>query len=180
MSFMDFINEQIYMLFSMYYYEVFLYRNNIQVGRIIQSVGFSPTFIVDFKRKLAFVIVKEYALVKGHKLILHYNVDFGLPLKMVEETQIESFKNGIVKMKTVNKLSGSFTEEQIKKSSPNKITESNLPPHMIFEIFNAHFVTKTLSKPKTTDWFMVALVIGFVVALLGGMLILSWSLKGSP
>ena len=74
MGFMQWATEQFYILFSVYYYEVFLYKDKIQIGRIIQAVSFNPVFIVDFQRKLAWTIIKESAFIKGHKLILHYNL----------------------------------------------------------------------------------------------------------
>jgi hypothetical protein len=154
---MDSINEQIYILFSMYYYEAFLYKDNIQVGRVIQPVSYSSKYLVDKTRKKAYAILNERAFVKGHKLILHYNADYGLPLNEIEETQLTQVNENLIKTRRVKKLIGSFTEEQIRKTNPKIITEYNFSPEMIFEMFNGTFVVKTMSKPKTTDWTYVAL-----------------------
>lgn len=163
MGLMEFINEEMYIMFSTYYYEVFLYKNKIQVGRLIQPISFNPLFIVDFKRKLAFSIIKECAFVKGHKLILHYNIDFALPLTEYEEIETTEINEHLIKTKSITKLSGNITKEQKEKSKPKTLSEYNLPPLLLFEIYNAHFITKTVSKPKTTDWGVV--FGGFILAI---------------
>ena len=165
MGLSEFINEQLYILFSMYYYEVFLYNNKIQVGRLIQLVSFNPVFIVDFKRKLAWPICEDTGFVKGHKIILHYKLNNALPLTESKETIIKEINNNVVKVKKVIKLSAKVTKEQKTKAGAMVITESNLPPFMIFEMFNAYFVTFTLSKPKNTDWTLIigALIIAIII-----------------
>lgn len=188
MGITDWFNEQMYILFSMYYYEVFLYQNKIQVGRIIQPVSYNPNFIVDFNRKLAFLIVSDRCFVKGHKLILHYNIDFGIPLKETEDNIIEEISENITKTTKVIKLSANITKEEKEKAKPKNIvkeektssktiTENNLSPSLIFEIFNAHFVVKTLQKPKSTDWGIVIIAVLIGIVLLGGMAIMIFGLK---
>jgi len=173
MGFMDWINEQLYIVFSTYYYEVFLYKDNVQVGRIIQTLNFSPDFIVDFKRKLCWPIIKGVGHIKGHKIILHYKLDFALPLAEVTEENVLEINSALNKIQTITKLTGTFTKEEIAKSKGmSLVTAYNFPPHMLFELFNAHFVTKTLSKGKTTDWTMIVLAICAVIFLLGFMAIM--------
>jgi hypothetical protein len=173
MGFMQFLTEQTYILFSMYYYEVFLYKDNIQVGRIIQSLSFSPDYIVDFKRKLGWIIVKGKGFVKGHKIILHYKLDYGLPLIEVEEEKIDEINSGLVKITKIKKLIGSATKEEKEKSKPiDLITEYNFPPHMIFELINAGFVTKVSQKGKSTDWGFVIMVVAIVAFLIAFMAII--------
>jgi hypothetical protein len=160
MTFGMFIEEQMYILFSTYYYEVFLYKGKVQVGKIIQALSFSPNYIVDFKRKLAFHILKDRGFIKGHKIILHYDIDRAIPLVEIEEEEITEINSSVIKIKKLIKLSGSITKEEKEKSNPKQISESNYPPHLLFEINNAHFVTKTLAQPKVTDW---TLIIGAVI-----------------
>lgn len=166
MSVLSWFEEQIYVLFSMYYYEVFLYKNNIQIGRLIQSLSYSQKFIVDFKRKLAFVIVNDRAFIKGHKMILHYNIDNGIPLKVHQEIKIDEINDNVVKTKKVKKFTADIPQSKIKKSENLQITEENLPPSLILEIFNAHFTVKVLAKPKTTDWTIILILACVVVALI--------------
>jgi hypothetical protein len=186
MGFISFLTEQFYILFSMYYYEVFLYKNQIQIGRFIQSVSFHADYLVDFGRKIAFPILKgkdseNVYFIKGHKLIAHYKIDHAIPLKMVEYQEITELNSGIVKIKTVKKLVGSITKETKEKALPMKlINEYNLPPHLIFEMFNAGFVTKTNAKPKTTDWTLIIIAIVAVVLILGFMAIMVFGVLKSP
>jgi hypothetical protein len=181
MGFMDWINEQIYILFSMRYYEIYLYLNNIQVGRFIQLVSFSPTYLVDFRRKLAWPIINEAFFVKGIRLIGHYKIDYALPLMQSEIVETTEISENIIKTKKVTKLYANITKEQKQKALPIlfeelkskgkingkevEITKYNLPPHMLFEKFNAQFVTGILSKMKTTDWTMI-FIVGFIVIIL--------------
>jgi hypothetical protein len=177
MGIMDTINEQIYIMFSIYYYEVFLYKGNIQVGRIVQTVSFSPAFIVDFKRKLAWVIVKDRAFIKGHKIILHYEMDLGIPLQEITEEKVKEVNSVVIKTQSITKLVADITQDQKDKSKNKMITASNLPPHMIFEIFNAHFVTKVLAEKKSTDWGMVLLALIIVIGVLGFIAIFVFGFK---
>jgi hypothetical protein len=177
MGFMEYLNEQFYILFSIYYYEVFLYKNNIQVTRIIQSVSFSPTYIIDFKGKRAFLIIAKRGFIKGHKIILHYDIDRAIPLKEIQEVEVKEINENIIENKKVTKLVGDITKEQKEKASPLSITPENLPPHMVFEIMNGGFVTKTLAPPKSTDWTMVILAVCFVIGILGFIGIMVFGLK---
>jgi hypothetical protein len=172
MGFMDLINEQIYILFSMYYYEVFLYQQNILVGRLIQLVSYNPTYIVDFKRKLAWIIIKDRAFIKGHKIILHYDVDYALPLSEVKSEQIEEVNKNLLRIRQIVKLSGEYTKEEIDKSKNKLITLANYPPHMIFEMQNATFVTKIMSSQKVTDWATITIVIMVVILIIAFMAIM--------
>jgi hypothetical protein len=181
MGMMDWFNEQIYILFSMHYYEVYLYLGKKQVGRIIQLVSFSPTYIVDFHRKLAWPIVNDAFFFKGNRLIGHYEIDYALPLVETEYKKETELTNNIIQTEKIVKLSGKVSKEQKKMAEPKKliemssigkingkevvITKYNLPPHMLFEKFNAGFVTNVLSKSKGTDWTMV-FIVGFVVLII--------------
>jgi hypothetical protein len=178
MGFMDTINEQIFILFSMYYYECFFYKNKIQVRRIIQSESYNPNYIVDFKRKCAYHIIKDRMFTKGHKLILHFNIDSCIPLESIIEESVIEINSNLLKTVKTSKLVGSVTSKKKKESEPMNITESNYPPHMLFEINNGTFVTKTLSKPKETDWTFVALVIGVIIVIIALMVTGITLLKG--
>ena len=180
MGFIDWINEQIYIMFSMYYYEVFEYLDNIQVGRFIQSLNYNSTYLVDFKKKKSWPIIKGNGFVKGHKIIIHVRLDYAIPLTEIKEVKADEINSSIVKIKEIKKLVGSCTKEEKKKAEPitiNKInvpeiTEYNLTPDMIFEFFNAHFVTKIAAKGKSTDWGFVVLVIGVIFFLIAFMAIM--------
>lgn len=173
----EWFNEQLYITFSTYYYEVFLYKEGVQVGRIIQTLSFSPDFIVDFKRKLCWPIIKGVGFVKGHKIILHYNIDHALPLTEASGEEIKEVNSALMKIQTITKLHGKFTKEQWNGSKSMELVNSyNFPPHMLFEMFNAYFVTKTLSKGKTTDWTLIAIAICVVIFILGFMAIMVFGL----
>jgi len=177
MGIMAFFEEQMYILFSMYYYEVFLYFNKIQVKRLIQAFSFSPNYIVDFKGKKAFHIIKERAFIKGHKIILHYNVNSAIPLTEIKEEEITEINNNIIKTKKIIKLVGTVTKEDKKKSEPILINDSNYNPSLLFEINNAHFVTKTLAQPKTTDWTMIIGAIILAIIIIAFMAIVVFGFK---
>jgi hypothetical protein len=174
---MGFIEEQMYILFSTYYFEVFLYEGKIQIGRIIQAVSFSPICIVDVKRKLAFPIIPDTWFVKGHKLILHYDINKALPLTESSETKVTEISDNIVKIEKITKLSCNLPKEFNVNGKPIKLTESNFPPHMVFEMFNSYFVTKTLAKPKTTDWTLIVMAVVVAIVILAFMAIMVFGLK---
>lgn len=163
----NWFNEQMYIAFGTYYYECLLYKGRVQVGRIVQSISFSPTFIVDFDRKLAFFIEARRGFIKGHKIILHYNIDSAIPLIPREETSVEELNNNLTKTNTNIILSADITKKQKEDSKPIEITEYNLPPSLVFEKFNAHFVVKTISQPKGTNWELVLLALIVAVTILG-------------
>src|SRR4030067_1608238 len=120
MAFMDFFYEQMYILLSIYYYEGFIYKNNIQVKRVIQECSFSNDFFVDFKGKKCWLLVKENCFVKGHKIIAHFNEDFCIQLKATEEKYIKEINNSLIKTDTVVKLSAKVTKEDKEKSKNKK------------------------------------------------------------
>jgi hypothetical protein len=188
MGFMDWLNEQIYILFSMKYFEVYLYLNKRQVGRIIQLVSYNSTFIVDFKRKKAWPIVIDAFFDKGNRLIGHYRLDYALPLVESEHIEVTEITDNIIQTKKVSKLSGTISKTQKKNAEPMKlipitskgkvngkeveITPYNLPPDMLFEKFNAYFVTFTLSKPKGTDWTMIFIGAFIIIVIIAFMLVM--------
>ena len=102
--FSNWINEQTYIAFGTYYYEALLYKGKVQVGRVVQALSYSPIFIVDFDRKLAFFIEARRGFIKGHKIILHYNIDNAIPLLPREETIVEEVNNNLTKTNTKNSL----------------------------------------------------------------------------
>jgi hypothetical protein len=168
MGIIDFLNEQYFILFSIYYYEVFLYKDNIQVKRIIQTVSFSNAYIVDIKGKKGWPIIQGVGFVKGHKIILHYDIDGGLPLTETNEEHNIELNDTILKIQKISKLSAKVLKEEIKKAYPlNLINVYNFPSTFIFELFNASFVTKILAEKKTTNWTMVLLLLLVIVGILG-------------
>lgn len=175
--FSNWINEQIFIAFGTYYYEALLYKGKVQIGRIVQSMSYSQIFIVDFDRKLAFFIEAKRGFIKGHKIILHYNIDNAIPLLPREETIVEEVNNNLTKTNTKIILSADITKKQKIESSAIEITEYNLPPALVFEKFNAHFVIKTVSQPKGTNWELVLLALIVAVTLLGFSAIFVFGLK---
>ena len=177
MSFTDFLNEQFFILFSIYYYETFLYKDNIQVKRIIQSVGFSNAYIVDIKGKKAFPIIQGIGFVKGHKIILHYDVEGGLPLTETNEEKIIELSDTVLKIQKITKLQATIMRDEIKKAYPkNLINSYNFPSTFVFELFNATFVTKILSEKKGTNWTLVLLVLIGVIGVIMFVLIMVFGL----
>jgi hypothetical protein len=162
----NWFNEQIFIAFGTFYYEALLYKGKVQVGRIVQSLSYSQIFIVDFDRKLAFFIEAKRAFVKGHKLILHYNIDNAIPLLPRTEIHLEEVNNNLTKTNTKEILSADITKGQKEKSANIEITDYNLPPILVFEKFNAHFVVKTVSQPKGTNWELVLLALIAAVTVL--------------
>ena len=175
--FSSWINEQTYIAFGTYYYEALLYKGRVQVGRVVQALSYSPIFIVDFDRKLAFFIEARRGFIKGHKIILHYNIDNAIPLLPREETIVEEVNNNLTKTNTQIILSADITKSQKEKSMPIEITEYNLPPSLVFEKFNAHFVVKSVSQPKSTNWEMVLLAAIFATVVICLPLIFIFGLK---
>ena len=180
----DWLNEQMFILFSMYYYEVFILQGKVQVGRFVQSINYSPTFLISFAKKLGWALNRKKAIIKGHKLIMYVQLDYALPMELLTDIQITELKDNVIKTEKVTKLVTDVTQKQITESENlnivkvvvidpkyGEITESNMPTHMVFEMFNAYFVTKVLSKPKSTDWgfvimgIMVCVVIIVLVAI---------------
>jgi hypothetical protein len=173
----NWFNEQIFIAFGTFYYEALLYKGKVQIGRIVQSMSYSPLFIVDFDRKLAFFIEAKRGFIKGHKIILHYNIDNAIPLMEREETVVEEINNNLTKTNTKKILAADITKSQKEKSKPIEITEYNLPPSLVFEKFNAHFVVKTVSQPKGTNWEMVLLALIVAITILGFCAIFVFGLK---
>jgi hypothetical protein len=173
MGIIDFFTEQFYILFSIYYYEVFLYENKVQVGRFIQALSFNPAYMVNFKRKLAWAIIPNTGFVKGHKIIQHYNLKDALPLLEITEESIKELNWGILQIQKTIKLIADVSEEQINKAKPKVLINSyNFPPHMIFELFNATFVTKTVSSKKGTNWELVIYATLICIGIIAFMLIM--------
>lgn len=178
MGFIQFITEQFYILFSIYYYEVFLYSNNIQVGRIIQAVSFSPTFIVDFERKKAWPIISNTGFIQGRKIILHYKIEGGLPLTESTEVITEEINDLLIKTKKVTKLTANISSVDKKKGEPIKLNEYNMPATLVFEFYNSHFVTKTIAIKDSTNWTLVIMMLFVVILVIAGALIIVFGVFG--
>jgi hypothetical protein len=174
---MDFIDEQMYILFSQYYFEAFFYKNKVQIARVLQSVSFNSKFLVDFKRKRCYLIEIDRAFIKGHKIILHYDYDEFIPLQEITVTKTEEINNNLIKSTKITKLVGEATIEQKDKTKNKNINQYNFNPEKAFELFNGRFVTLTMSKPKTTDWGMVAIAIVVGVIIIAFMAIMVFGLK---
>lgn len=177
MGFMDWINEQIYILFSMYYYEVFVYMGKTQVGRFIQTVRFNSHFLVDINRKKAWIIDREGIYQKGHKLIAHVDLNKAVSLQEFTEEKIEEISANIQKIKKSTKLIGEISDKEKRISKNKKFTESNMNPDLVFEIFNAHFVKKVMADKKGTDWSLVIIAILVAIVIIVFMVIMVFGLK---
>jgi len=189
MAIMEWINEQIFILMSTYYYEVFLYKGNVQIARLVQAVRKSNDFIIDSKRKMAWHILNERGFIKGHKIILHFKLDYGLPLTESIKEQIHEINSLVSISETTKSLSGNFTKEQVKNSEPIslikkkgkinniEVTEENLPPTLIYEIYDANFVKKALSLSGGTDWSMVIIACIVAIIIVVFMIVMVFGLK---
>lgn len=179
MGLMDTINEQMYILFSMYYYEVFVYKGKIQVGKFIQLVSYNSSFFVDFSRKKAWAIIEGSCFVKGHKLIAHCDLDNAIPLMEIEEEEIKEINENIIETVKKTKLVGKVTKEEKKKSEPKLINQYNFAPSLLFELVNAYFVTLTIKKPsdKWTSILNMIIVICVVAVIIAFMAIMVFGLK---
>jgi hypothetical protein len=88
-------------------------------------------------------------VIDGLKFITYVDLTNAIPLKFEKETIYEStdFVTRTIEVTTIKEDIEKQKERGIKDGLPNKLVEIPHPPDLLYEIVDAHFVTKILTPP---------------------------------
>jgi len=133
----------------------YFYVNVISHGRIVkkfmQVAGGNDTAEAFFLicRELKCAWWKPFTpLIDGLKFITYVDLSNAIPLKFVKETKYlnTNFVTTEIEVITITE-DEEKQKREFKDGMPDKLAEISYPPDMLFEVVEAHFVTKILTPP---------------------------------